>query len=277
MTSVMLWGILALMIAKAILLLAMAIPHPRRRERGLRVVVLIMLTAFSAGLLLYMVGSIGWFVLLFLGVLAAVVWVSYRTFMRRLAARVWSSAEARLRQMPSWLDWLAHFSSSASLGERANITSRSELLELIRQSPLLSETDKSRICTALEYDDMTITVLSRPLDDFKSVAINETIGPLVLDELHHAKQAVFPVINEQGVIVGTVRYDALMNASREAVEIASLMQPHVLRLSSSTSVADALQTMVRDGLWLALVHDDADEAAITLDDLSRYLLGKRGR
>lgn len=206
------------------------------------------------------------------------VYLIRQSRVRRVSQWIWQRADRQIAKYISSWKWLDYFSSSETVEARLVIDSRKELKTLIDHSPLLAPSERRRIRVAMEYDDKTVSGFVVPLENHAAVMVTDTIGPLLLDELHRSGKPIVLVVDKHGTVVGTVRYDNLMNASHHDVSIASQMQTHVLRVSPHSDLRDVLEAMLQSASWVSLINDgERDVGVVALNDIVRYLLGKEDR
>ncbi len=276
--TAMLWGISGFLGIAAVFLLSITIPFAWRRERAARALSLAVITAVITAVSITSYDAL-WGSALAWGMAAAALYSSQQRMIHRLAQKIWMRYRLQIHRWcaVTQLRWLEWFSASDGLVEHIAISSRSDVLHGLMDSLHITTAQKHRIQAVLEFDDMAITSFARPLQTTKTVRITDTIGPLLLDELHRAKQPTYVVLDENDEVVGTIRHDVIMNASQHTSDIASLTQPHLLRVSPHTGIDEVIECMLSDAIWLALIDDGENVQVIMLHDILGYLLGKQGR
>ncbi|HEY1063962.1 MAG TPA: CBS domain-containing protein [Candidatus Saccharimonadales bacterium] len=136
-----------------------------------------------------------------------------------------------------------------------------EEIELIRQ--------------VLQFGDRKVRDVLRPRDQIKSIALNDAIGPIILDELHASGQTVFPVKKSprSKEIVATLHINDVGLHSKGTVE--DYVVPGVTYIHESDSLADALHVFYQTKRQLFVVINSFEEyvGVLTLEDILHTLVG----
>lgn len=276
MNVLLAWSIVVATICLLMVLLAFRLPLSWRKERGARALLIAISAPIIAVLIIHLLGM-AWGTVGLLVIAVGVAFCIQQRFVLMSAAAVWRRLGPYLHTRLQSAAWLEYFSLASGSHDHTVFTRRDELTGFILGSPLLKP-DEARMMTAvLGYETKQVSSFMRPLERVVTVARDDVIGPLLLDELHQSHQPAFPVTDDSGNIVGIVSYESLMNASHHDISIASLMQAQVLRVSPQADIGEVLQAMFRGTSWLAVVHSGEDIGIILLSDIIDYLFGKPGR
>ncbi|CAN5148467.1 hypothetical protein BH09PAT3_BH09PAT3_1920 [soil metagenome] len=158
-----------------------------------------------------------------------------------------------------------------------------ELHDLLNLLDLQSKQPDSRITTeeislireVLEFGNKKVRDVLRPRQQVKSVALNDAIGPVLLDELHASGQTSFPVkkTTRSKEIVASLHLGDL------GIHSVGIVQDYVTHgvtyIHESDSLADALHVFYQTKQQLFVVIDTAEEfvGVLTLEDVLHALVG----
>jgi CBS domain containing-hemolysin-like protein len=125
----------------------------------------------------------------------------------------------------------------------------------------------------LELSKKTVGEHSETWSNITHVNSNDTVGPVLLDELHKSKQQFVPVVDsDKKEAVGMIDLKRL-NISTTG-EIKDLMDPNIHFLSEEDSLEDALNSIIDSGHPVYIVRDKKDRlfGMITLKDIMNELV-----
>lgn len=165
------------------------------------------------------------------------------------------------------------------LDKPSRLFEREDLLELIQRQNLhpenrLSKRQLELAAQALEFEERTVGDVMTGRKKFKTVLADDTIGPVLIDELHKAGRDIALVREaKKGPIVGTLDYRQLNLKSRG--KVSDLMDSRVYYLHQSDSLSEAVGTVFATGQTVFFVVNDFEEhvGMITLRDMLRKLFG----
>ena len=148
--------------------------------------------------------------------------------------------------------------TSPSVRPMRRAASRQELIHMFNQSTdLTSSTERSLMAGALRLERELVKdhMTSRGL--ISSVAAEEMIGPLVLDDLHKTGQRSFPVRDgDVDHIVGVLHIDDLVNLNNKTSATArDLMAQTVHYIDQDSTIAEALRVLAETQAAVLVVRD----------------------
>lgn len=148
--------------------------------------------------------------------------------------------------------------TSPSVRPMRRAASRQELIHMFSQSTdLTSPTERSLMAGVLRVERELVKdhMTSRGL--ISSVAAEEMIGPLVLDDLHKTGQRSFPVRDgDIDHIVGVLHIDDLVNLNNKTSATArDLMAQTVHYIDQDSTVAEALRVLAETQAAVLVVRD----------------------
>lgn len=167
---------------------------------------------------------------------------------------------------------------SANAPER--IASRQELMHVItKTSDLTSIAERSLMVGALRYEQELVKDHMTTRGVISSVAAEELIGPLVLDDLHKTGQSSFPVRDgDVDHIIGILHIHDLINLNNKTSASArDLMTHSVQYIDQEATIAKALEVLAKTQAALLIATDKSKRTTgvLTLADVEKVLLDSR--
>lgn len=199
----------------------------------------------------------------------------------RLSRALYASCEPYLVRLVGksrrMLSWLNNTSSSNDIA----ISSKEELINLIEHgtTTILSPTERQRLAAGLEFSDKKISDIMTPRSAIVSVARNEVLGLLTLDELYKKGFSRMPVIDKDiDHVVGILYVQQLLTIEgdkRHARTAESAMEAQVYFISETSSLDKALAAFVKTNHHMLIVINEFRETVglITLEDVLEALIG----
>lgn len=254
---------------------------------SLRVLLWISLALSAAGgfVLLASVAP-GWISVL---AIAALLWFSFSwlpsTRVTGISTRITQALTPAvvwlLHKLDPLLYGLARPVTKHYVGGHSGIYELQDLLDLL---DLQSQQPDSRITTeeiglirqVLTFGDRKVRDVLRPRAKVKSVALGDTVGPVLLDELHASGQTVFPVKKtpRSKEIVASLHLGDVGIHSTGTVE--EYVTQGVKYVNEGDSLSDALHEFFQTKQQLFVVIDAHEEyvGVITLEDILFELAGR---
>ena len=131
--------------------------------------------------------------------------------------------------------------------------------------------------SALTFSDSIIREVMTPKRVVKTVKQDESIGPILMTELHKSGFSRFPVYDEKSEhIVGTLYMHDLVNA-KEGGSVKDHMKRAVYYVNEEKKLDHALQAFLRTKHHLFIVVNSFEEIVgiITIEDVVEQVLGKQ--
>jgi len=158
---------------------------------------------------------------------------------------------------------------------------KEDLVELVNQQKLqidnkISPQELEVIVHALRFGDMLVAEVMTPKRMIRSVGEDETIGPILMGELHDSGHSRFPVHQKQGEIyTGTLYAKDLLHA-RTGGSVKGIMKPDVYYVHEQQNLAEALQAFIKTKHHLFMVVNSFEEVVglLTLEDVLEQIVGK---
>lgn len=128
---------------------------------------------------------------------------------------------------------------------------------------------------ALTFGDKTIGAIMTPKRVVKTVSSQDTLGPILMDELYASGHSRFPVYEQKkDNIVGTLYLHDLLKHKHGSV--GSLMREQVYYLREDQSLGDALQAVLTTHHHLFIVVNSFEEfvGVISSEDVLETIVGQ---
>ena len=161
----------------------------------------------------------------------------------------------------------------------AKIYSSDELLEIVKRSPHVLTPDQSdRLEASLAFDNKTVADIMTPRTVIHTANVRDSVGPLVLDDLHKTGHSRFPVIDgDVDHVVGMLYLHDLIDLKSGHKTDKSAMSPKVYYIHEAQNLSHALHAFLRTHHHLFIVVNDYRETVglLSLEDVLETLLGKK--
>ena len=221
-------------------------------------------------------------------VVAIILWAAFSWLP---ASRVTSFGRRLTVMVTPLITWLLNylypsFSRGAAIAEKhysaaphTGLFERSDLLRLIEQQQQqadsrLSSEELEIIKRVLSLDDYTVADVLTARKLIKTVLATDTIGPILINELHENGQDIVLVRDTpKGMIVGTLEFKQL--DLKSTGQVRDSMDPTVYYVHEQDSLAEALRAFFVTNHSLFIVVNNAEEyvGVISVQDMLRQLLG----
>lgn len=129
---------------------------------------------------------------------------------------------------------------------------------------------------ALTYGDKTVGDVMTPRRIVTMVKVEDSIGPVLMDELHKSGHSRFPVYDGKPEnIVGTLFLRELINGKDHGA-VRERMQKRVYYVHEDQSLHDAFQAILKTRYHLFIVVNSFEEyvGIITMEDVLETMIGK---
>jgi metal transporter CNNM len=176
------------------------------------------------------------------------------------------------------------FPSNISL--HTGLYERRDLLELLgnqhkQVDNRIPEADLKIAYNAIVFGDKTVGKIMTPLRQVKMVGANETIGPLLMDELHKSGFSRFPVVKDTAKsaspqIVGALYLSDLIGYEGGG-KVKDLAGKEVKFINEDATLRQALSAFLRTHHHLLIVVNSFEEmvGVLSLEDVLEQILGKK--
>lgn len=158
------------------------------------------------------------------------------------------------------------------------LNSKSELRQLIEEdSSVMSPVEKTRLLASFDFGDKKIADFMVNHQQIKTVKIDETIGPLLLDKLHKLGHNIYPVVDKDlDNIKGFLYMSDLVPLDPELKEIKQVLRPKIHYLADDDKLEEVIKASLKTGRQLFLVKSKQTIVGlITLADALAQLNGQQ--
>jgi CBS domain containing-hemolysin-like protein len=158
---------------------------------------------------------------------------------------------------------------------------KDDLIELLEQQQVQADNRIERAeldlaLAALTVGDKLVRGYLIPRRMVKMVSTEDTIGPVLMDELHQSGHSRFPVYEgEQDNVVGTLYMKDLVRA-KQGGTVGKIMRDEVYYIHEEQSLVEALQAVLKTRHHLFVVVNDFEEyvGILTMEDVLEQIIGK---
>ncbi len=138
----------------------------------------------------------------------------------------------------------------------------------------LSNEELEIVKRALDFGDHTVNDVLTPADKIFSIIADDTVGPVLINEIHTSGQP-FVMVREKakGPVLGMLPFDRLDLHS--SGEVSKYMDTHLYFLHEKDSLSEALHAFYATNRSVFLVVNNAEEfvGLVTINDLLEQLMG----
>ncbi len=185
---------------------------------------------------------------------------------------------AYLHPLIDWVVRLIH--RHKPLRIHTGLYDRRDLIDLLEQQQVqpdnrIEKAELDIALHALTFGDFTVGQRMTPRRMVKAVKAEETLGPIVMDELHTSGHSRFPVFEgKPDNMVGTLFLRDLIRTKQGGM-VKSVMKPEVSYIHEDQSLLDALQAILRTHRQLFIVVNSFEEyvGIITIEDILEAVIG----
>jgi len=129
---------------------------------------------------------------------------------------------------------------------------------------------------ALSFGDKLVHDHMVPRRVIRFVSGEEAVGPVLLDELHESGFSRFPVINDEGEILGTLYLRDLMKLQGGGI-VKQVMKNKVYYVNESSPLEHVLAAFLKTKHHIFMVVNEFEEIVglITIEDVVEQILGRK--
>ncbi|HZP55856.1 MAG TPA: CBS domain-containing protein [Candidatus Saccharimonadales bacterium] len=146
----------------------------------------------------------------------------------------------------------------------------------------ISEDELKAAAKALNFNDQSISRVMTPRRKIKWVAAGDSIGPMVMDELHKSGDERFPVVKQipksgNPEVVGSLYLKNLLNHLEDKGHIRDIMQPGAAYINESQSLQTATDAFLKSGQLLLIVVNEFEEIVgiLALEEVLAQIFGRK--
>ncbi len=163
--------------------------------------------------------------------------------------------------------------------EKLRVYSQDELLDIIHRSPgVLSQSEVKRLDASLAFDSRIVSDIMTPKSQIVTADAHDTLGPLVMSELHKSGHSRYPVIDgDIDHIVGVLYLKELIDLKSEHQTVSAAMDKKVYYIREDQDLEHALHGFLRSHHHLFVVINEYRETVglLALEDVIEALIGSK--
>ncbi len=257
-------------------------------EHSLRAVLWFLIAITSAGFFVVVSRYTPvWFALTAAGV---IVWLGFvwlpaakvSTYSQKLAAWLAPVFSRLLLYLHPMIDAISRLIRHyRPLNFHTGLYDRQDLIDLIDQQKVqvdnrIEATELDIAHHALTFGDITIGERMVPKRQVKLVSVDDSLGPIIMDELHASGHSRFPVYEGKKTdIVGTLYLHDLVRA-KSGGTVRELMKRKVYYLHEDQSLYDGLQAVLKTHHHLFIVINEFEDfvGVISSEDILEAIVGR---
>lgn len=228
---------------------------------------------------LTMVSLYGW-IYSGIGMLGAIAGTRLAVRLRNVQAtahRMYTRYESQCITIVESRKWLDYFCLPPAQ-TKTPIRSKEELLDLIASLESIPRHDIRRIEKAALFDKKTVQDVMTDRADIVTIASDDPLGPVVLDDLHSTGHRRFPVIkNDIDHVVGIVDSKEVIDSRSKSLTVNEAMNHHVMTVAPDVLLSRVLEQFIEEGISMAIVStaDHKTVGLVTLSDVIGFLRPKK--
>ena len=193
-------------------------------------------------------------------------------------ARLLSVLQPVLGRIGSWLPPASRVHFHTGLYEKK------DLLELLHKQNQqvdnrISPTDLKIAAGAMNFGDKIVSSVMTPRRKVKLVSAGDTIGPLLMDELHKSGFSRFPVVKDSAKtaapqVVGTLYLNDLIG-QQDKGKVKDLAKRDVFFINEESNLRQALDAFLKTHHHLLIVVNSFEEMAgvLSIEDVLEQIIG----
>ena len=239
----------------------------------------------SAGSFILLARHLPWWLSLL--IVGPVLWIAFSWLPASRVTRLGTQLTLSVTSAVTWLLNYLHpilGRSSEAIQKRARephtgLYERSDLLALIEQQQhqldnRLSDEELEIIKRTLSFDEHQVGDILIPRKQVKSVKPDDTVGPLLIDEIHK-RGSGYALVREKpkDPVVGTLAFSEL--GVRSTGKVKNIMSKHVYYLHEQDSLSQTLHAFFVTNHPVFLVVNNFEEflGIVTVESVLKKLLG----
>lgn len=173
------------------------------------------------------------------------------------------------------------FEKHAQLHVHTGLFQKEDLIDLIEQQKVqadnrMAEEELSMAKHVLTFGDKLVSDILIPQRIVKSVKASDTIGPILMGELHDSGHSRFPVYQDKPAqVVGMLYLRDLLDAKQGGL-VSSVMQKRVYYMHEDQSLYEALTAFLKTKHHMFVVVNSFEEVVgvVTIEDVLEQIIGK---
>lgn len=254
---------------------------------SLKVLLWVLIGLTASGLFVVISRSFAWPVAL-VGILLVLwfgfAWLPYSrvTKLGETLARVCTPTIAwLLNYVHPTLEWIGLQARKRGPGKHTQLYQKEDLIELLDQQAKQADNrvtanELTMAGHALTFGDKLVRDTLTPYSQVTSVKVGESLGPILMDELHDSGHSRFPVYEgKKDNIVGMLYLRDVLH-EQHGGKVKDIMQKHVTYVHEEQTLYQTLQAFLKTKRHLFVVVNRFEEVVgiITIEDVLEQIIGQ---
>lgn len=206
-----------------------------------------------------------------------------KTFSTKLATTVSPALAWLVERLHPVIDFITrHTTRLIKKTQHTGMYEREDLERLLDKQAAqpdnrIHKDDLQIIKNVLDFGDKYVSDIHIPKRVVRSVNVDETVGPVLMGELHKGGHSRFPVYDPENknVVVG-VLYLKDMIAEKQGAKVEQIMRKQIAYAHEDATLRQALQAFLKTRQQLCIVVNQFEEyvGILTLEDVLEQIIGK---
>ncbi len=177
---------------------------------------------------------------------------------------------------------------AAELGDRyahvnvhTGLYTNEDIIDLIDKQKVqsdnrITEQELYIVKHALKFGNKTVADVMTPRRMLKTVSPEDTIGPILMGELHKSGHSRFPVQDKEKGIIGILYMRDMLRAKAGGL-VKNTMRPDVFYVNETKELGHVLDAFIKTKHHLFIVVNEFEEivGVITIEDVLEQIIGKQ--
>lgn len=175
-------------------------------------------------------------------------------------------------------DWVRRH---RSISVHSGMYQKEDLLSLLNKQKTqhdnrITDNELRIAANALTFGDKTVRDIMTPRRVVKTVSATDTVGPLLMNELHNSGHSRFPVYQDKPDNVVGILYVRDLVAAKAGGRVRDLMSSKLYYVHEEQSLNGVLQAFLRTKHHLFIVVNSFEEVVgiVTIEDVLEQIIGK---
>jgi CBS domain containing-hemolysin-like protein len=166
-----------------------------------------------------------------------------------------------------------------SLVNHTNLYQKEDLIELLEQQERQADNRIAKqeidiAVHALSFGDKLVRDIFIPVSQVKSVKLKDSLGPILMDELHESGHSRFPVYDGKNIVGILYLHDLLQKQHGGSVK--DIYQKHVVYAHEEQNLYQTLRAFLKTKRHLFVVVNRFEEVIgiVTIEDVLEQVIGQ---
>jgi CBS domain containing-hemolysin-like protein len=168
-----------------------------------------------------------------------------------------------------------------SLVNHTNLFQKEDLIELLEQQERqvdnrIAKQEIDMAVHALSFGDKLVRDIFIPFSQVKSVKLTDSLGPVLMDELHESGHSRFPVYEGKGTNIVGILYLHDLLQKQHGGSVKDIYQKHVVYAHEEQNLYQTLQAFLKTKRHLFVVVNRFEEVigVVTIEDVLEQVIGQ---